>query len=51
MKRAVVLLSQHKFTIAEIASMVGFGIPSYFTRCFIAKYGCKPSQYSDPTEK
>ena len=51
MKKAVVLLSQHKFTIAEIAYMVGFGTPSYFTRCFIAQYGCKPSQYSDPTEK
>ena len=51
MKKAVVLLSQHKFTIAEIAYMVGFGTPSYFTRCFIAQYGCKPSQYSDPSEK
>lgn len=48
MKKAVVLLSQHKFTIAEIAYMVGFGSPSYFTRCFIAQYGCKPSQYADP---
>lgn len=47
MKKAVVLLSQHKFTIAEIAYMVGFGTPSYFTKCFIAQYGCKPSQYSE----
>ncbi|WP_290540093.1 hybrid sensor histidine kinase/response regulator [Alistipes sp.] len=46
-KKAVVLLSQHKFTIAEIAYMVGFGTPSYFTKCFIAQYGCKPSQYSE----
>lgn len=51
MKQAVVLLSQHKFTIAEIAYMVGFGTPSYFTRCFVAQYGCKPSQYSDQSDK
>ena len=51
MKQAVVLLSQHKFTIAEIAYMVGFGTPSYFTKCFIAQYGCKPSQYSDTPDK
>lgn len=51
MKQAVVLLSQHKFTIAEIAYMVGFGTPSYFTRCFVAQYGCKPSQYQDITDK
>lgn len=47
MKKAVVLLSQHKFTIAEIAYMVGFGTPSYFTKCFIAQYGYKPSQYPE----
>lgn len=51
MKQAVVLLSQHKFTIAEIAYMVGFGTPSYFTKCFIAQYGCKPSQYQDIADK
>lgn len=51
MKKAVVLLSQHKFTIAEIAYMVGFGTPSYFTKCFIAQYGCKPSQYSETRDK
>lgn len=51
MKQAVVLLSQHKFTIAEIAYMVGFGTPSYFTKCFIAQYGCKPSQYSETSDK
>lgn len=51
MKQAVVLLSQHKFSIAEIAYMVGFGTPSYFTRCFVAQYGCKPSQYSENADK
>lgn len=51
MKKAVMLLSQHKFTIAEIAYMVGFGTPSYFTKCFIAQYGCKPSQYSERSDQ
>lgn len=51
MKKAVVLLSQHKFTIAEIAYMVGFGTPSYFTKCFIAQYGCKPSQYPERSDQ
>lgn len=32
-------------TVNEIAERTGFASPSYFTKCFKAKYGVKPSEY------
>lgn len=29
--------------VSEVAYMVGFNDPKYFTRCFVAQYGVKPS--------
>ncbi|MDE6165542.1 MAG: response regulator, partial [Muribaculaceae bacterium] len=34
LQKAAVLLSQHRFTVAEISYMVGFKTPSYFAKCF-----------------
>lgn len=31
--------------VNEIAERTGFASPSYFTKCFKAKYGVKPSEY------
>ena len=33
------------YTVNEIAELTGFASPSYFTKCFKAKYGVKPSEY------
>lgn len=50
LQKAAVLLSQHRFTVAEISYMVGFKTPSYFARCFQIQYGIKPSQYQSEDE-
>ena len=50
LQKAAVLLSQHRFTVAEISYMVGFKTPSYFAKCFQNQYGMKPSQYQSEDE-
>lgn len=43
MSKALALLKQKKANITEIAFETGFNSPSYFTKCFTEKFGCKPS--------
>ena len=50
LQKAALLLSQHRFTVAEISYMVGFKTPSYFAKCFQNQYGVKPSQYESEDE-
>lgn len=50
LQKAALLLSQHRFTVAEISYMVGFKTPSYFAKCFQNQYGMKPSQYESEDE-
>jgi signal transduction histidine kinase/ligand-binding sensor domain-containing protein/CheY-like chemotaxis protein/AraC-like DNA-binding protein len=45
MKKAAMLLGQHKFTIAEVMYMVGFSNSSYFSKCFQTEFGKTPRQY------
>lgn len=45
-QKAAMLLEQNKFTVSEVMYMVGFSTPSYFSKCFQAHFGCKPSDYS-----
>lgn len=47
LKKAAMLLSQQKFTIAEVMYMVGFSSHSYFSKCFSEKYGKTPRQYME----
>lgn len=51
LQKAAMLLGQKRFTIAEVAYMVGFQTPSYFAKCFQDKYGVPPSQYEDELKK
>lgn len=46
LRKAAMLLEQHKLTVSEIMYMVGFKTPSYFSKCFQAEYGCTPSEYA-----
>ncbi|CAN5910517.1 hypothetical protein BH24BAC1_BH24BAC1_41050 [soil metagenome] len=45
LKRAADLLQQNQNSVAEIAFMVGFSSPNYFTKCFRDQYGVAPSEY------
>ena len=45
MQKAAMLLSQNYFTVSEVAYMVGFSAPSYFSKCFQDHYGVAPSAY------
>lgn len=44
LKRAASLLEKG-LPVSEVASLVGFGTTSYFTKCFQEEFGAKPSQY------
>ena len=45
MQKATMLLSQNYFTVSEVAYMVGFSAPSYFSKCFQEHFGMSPSAY------
>lgn len=45
LKKAKYLLNNESFTISEIAYMVGFSNPNYFSTVFKAKYDCTPSEF------
>jgi signal transduction histidine kinase/DNA-binding response OmpR family regulator len=46
LKRAASLLAQNQISVSEIANMVGFDDPAYFSKSFKQKYGLSPSEYS-----
>lgn len=43
LKRAAELIAENKYKINEVAYMVGFNNPSYFSKLFYKQYGVKPS--------
>lgn len=45
LQQAASLLTQQRFTVAEVCYMTGFNTPSYFTKCFQMQFGCKPTEY------
>ena len=45
LSQAASLLEQGQLSITEIMSRVGFTTPSYFSKCFKARYGLTPSEY------
>lgn len=47
LKKAAFLLAQQKYTVSEVMYMVGFSNPSYFSKCFVEKYGKTPKQYME----
>lgn len=45
LKTACKIMREKQMNVAEVAYMVGFGQPKYFTYCFKKKYGILPSEY------
>jgi signal transduction histidine kinase/DNA-binding response OmpR family regulator/ligand-binding sensor domain-containing protein len=45
MKRACMMLLDHRMNISEVAYAVGFNNPKYFTKCFKDEFGITPSEY------
>ena len=43
--KALVLLHNQNGSISQIADKTGFNSPTYFSRCFLSKYGVRPSKY------
>lgn len=46
LKRAAQLLVQGQYPVAEVAEMVGFNTPKYFSKYFKEAFGVNPSQYA-----
>lgn len=45
LKKAALLLTEEKHTVAEISEMTGFASPSYFSKCFARQFGATPGNY------
>lgn len=46
LQRARQVLGDGKYTVAEVAYMVGFNNPKYFSTCFKEKFGVSPKEFS-----
>ena len=51
LNKAAKMLAEHKFSVSEVCYKTGFSTPSYFTKCFQEKFGCKPSEYEKTGQK
>ena len=49
MQRAEELISKSTYPFSQIAYMVGFSDPKYFSKCFKKETGMTPSEYRDKT--
>lgn len=45
MKKAVELLKENRYTVAEVSYRVGINDPFYFSKCFKQQFGVAPSVY------
>ena len=45
LKKAAEYLNQKEYRINEIAYMVGFNNPSYFSKCFQKQFGVRPMDF------
>lgn len=51
LKRAAQILATDKLPISEVAYMVGFSDPKYFSKCFSKEFGRTPSEFATNPDK
>lgn len=51
LKRAAQILEKDRFQIAEVAYLVGFSDPKYFSKCFSKEFGKTPTEYLQDAKK
>ncbi|MGJ5641120.1 hybrid sensor histidine kinase/response regulator transcription factor [Formosa sp. S-31] len=51
LKKAAVILAKFGYTISEVAFMVGFNDPKYFSKCFKKQFGKTPKVFSSEAQK
>lgn len=51
LERARQLLEEGESTVAQVSEQAGFSTPQYFSRKFLAAYGCAPSVYAERHRK
>ena len=49
LKRAAQLLRNGEYLVSEVAYMVGFSNPSYFSKCFYKQFGIRPTEIKTAT--
>ena len=47
LQRSSLLIKNEEYNISQIAYMVGFDDPRYFSKCFKLKYGVTPSEFKN----
>ncbi|WP_445736721.1 hybrid sensor histidine kinase/response regulator transcription factor [Mariniflexile sp.] len=50
-KKAAILLTKYGYNISEVAYMVGFNNPKYFSKCFKNQYGISPKDFCNEAKK
>jgi len=45
LKKAAELIKEKQYQISEIAYMVGFSSPNYFSKCFLKQFGVSPKDF------
>ena len=47
LRKAAQLLVEGDLSVSEICYQVGFGTPSYFSKCFQKQFGVLPKEYAE----
>lgn len=50
LKRAVQLLDSDNYSVSQVAYMIGFNDPKYFSKCFKKMMGMTPTEYKEKKE-
>ena len=51
LKKAAILITKYGYNISEVAYMVGFNDPKYFSKCFKKQYGKNPKDFWNEAKK